>query len=84
VDRFGNLITNFHADELGGLESGRFEMRVGRSRIKAVACSYAEGGPGELFVVVGSSGYLEIATNQGSAAGLTGCATGAEVKLKLG
>ena len=81
VDRFGNLVTNFRAEDLS---DGRFEMRVGRSRIKPVAGSYAEGRRGELLVVAGSSGYLEIATNQGSAAALTGCAAGAEVRLKLG
>ncbi len=81
VDHFGNLITNFRAEEL---PSGRFEMRVGRSRIEAVAGSYAEGKPSQLFAIAGSSGYLEIAANQGSAAGLAGAAAGAEVRLKLG
>ncbi len=80
VDRFGNLITSLRSRPL---ESGRFVMRAGRRRITATARSYAEGKPGVLFVIEGSSGYLEIAANQGSAAALTGAAAGARVELSL-
>jgi S-adenosylmethionine hydrolase len=79
VDRFGNLITNFAAAEFH-----QFEMRLGRRKVRRCVNSYAEGRPGELFVIAGSSGYLEIAMNQGSAAKATGCAAGAEVVLTLG
>ena len=81
ADRFGNLITNFRAEEV---RSARFEMRTRRRRISVLTRSYAEGKPGQLFAIAGSSGYLEIAMNQGSAAALIGAAAGAEVKLKLG
>ena len=40
-----------------------------------------DAGPGELFVVVGSAGYLEVAINQGSAAKTLGCEAGAPVEL---
>jgi len=80
VDHFGNLITNFRVEDLRG---GKFEMRVGRRKIVASARSYSEGKPGELVVIAGSSGHLEIATNQGSAAGLIGAAAGDHVKLRL-
>jgi S-adenosylmethionine hydrolase len=36
-----------------------------------------------LFVIAGSSGYLEIAANQTSAASLVGCSAGAPVELDL-
>jgi S-adenosylmethionine hydrolase len=38
---------------------------------------------GDLFVIAGSSGYLEIAANQTSAASLVGCTAGAPVELDL-
>ena len=44
---------------------------------------YAERGPGELFVIVGSSGYLEVSASQASAAKMLGCGVGAPVELRL-
>ena len=84
VDRFGNLITNFPAAGYAGLRTGGFEMRTGGRRVSTCLPSYAEGRQGELFVIAGSSGFLEIATNQGSAAKLTGSAAGGVVQLILG
>jgi S-adenosylmethionine hydrolase len=83
VDRFGNLITNFSAAEFAGLETRAFEMRAGARRITPFLRSYAQGKPRRLFAIAGSSGLLEISSNQASAARLTGCAAGAEVKLIL-
>ena len=83
VDRFGNLITNFAAREFPGINSRPFEMRAGAQRIHRLALTYAETDVGDLFVIVGSSGYLEIAANQTSAAGLLGCSAGAPVELEL-
>jgi len=78
IDRFGNLITNFHVDELPG---GRFELAVGPQRVTRVVGTFAEGTIGELVLVAGSSGYLEIASNQASAARIAGCGAGAPVDL---
>jgi S-adenosyl-L-methionine hydrolase (adenosine-forming) len=83
VDRFGNLITNFAAHEFAGINSRPFEMRAGTQRIHRLALTYAETEAGDLFVIVGSSGHLEIAANQASAAGLLGCSAGAPVELDL-
>ena len=83
VDRFGNLITNFAAREFAGVNARPFEMRAGTQRIHRLALTYAETEVGDLFVIVGSSGYLEIAANQTSAASLLGCSAGAPVELDL-
>jgi len=83
VDRFGNLITNFAAREFDGIKARPFEMRAGAQRIHRLALTYAETGLGELAVIVGSSGYLEVAANQTSAASLLGCSPGAPVELDL-
>lgn len=83
VDRFGNLITNLHIGRLSDLRSRAFEMRVGLQSIRRLALTYAETDIGEVFVIVGSSGYLEIAANQASAASLLGCGAGAPVVLEI-
>jgi S-adenosylmethionine hydrolase len=59
-------------------------LTVGRRKIAALAQNYAECSPGALFLIVGSSGYLEISVNQGSAAKQMGCKTGEPVKLTVG
>lgn len=81
IDRFGNLITNLHIDDFSWVATRPFELDVGLEKVRRFAHSFADGGPGELLVLVGSSGYLEVVVNQGSAAKLLGCGTGAPVEL---
>jgi S-adenosylmethionine hydrolase len=83
VDRFGNLITNFHLSEFGEIRTRAFEITCGLQHINRLALNYAETEPGELFVIVGSSGYLEVAANQDSAARRLGCGAGAPVDLEM-
>ncbi len=81
ADRFGNLITNFPTAQYPDLRTGNFEICCGRKRVEAWVSSYAEGQAGQLFAIAGSSGFLEIAANQSSAAKLTRCGAGAKVRL---
>ena len=83
IDRFGNLITNFPAADFPDLETRPFELSVGLETVARFARNYAERGPGELFVIVGSSGYLEVSASQASAAKMLGCGVGAPVELRL-
>ncbi len=83
VDRFGNLITNFDIAHFAALKTRPFEMRAGEACIHRLALHYAETAIGELFVIVGSSGYLEIGANQASAAAQLGCGAGAPVELEI-
>ena len=83
VDRFGNLITNLHIDQFAGVKTKPFELRIGLERIHRLALTYAETEIGDVFAIVGSSGYLEIASNQASAAKLLGCGAGAAVELEI-
>jgi S-adenosylmethionine hydrolase len=81
VDRFGNLITNFHADEFEDIRKGPFEISVGLQRVTRLALTFADCEPGELFAIIGSSGYIEVALNQSSAAKHLGCGPGAPVDV---
>ncbi len=83
VDRFGNLITNFHIGEFPVVETRPFEAAVGAERVRRFVRTFAECPAGELALMEGSSGFLEIAANQGSAAKRTGCGVGAPVELML-
>jgi S-adenosylmethionine hydrolase len=72
IDRFGNIITSLRSAS----HPGPITLRVGNAVIKRRAETYAEVPPGELFLIEGSSGYLEIALNQGSAAAFLAVAVG--------
>jgi len=83
IDRFGNLITNFRADEFARVYQQDFEVLAGLRAIEKVERNYASSSPGEVFFIEGSSGYFEIAASQASAAKILGCGVGAPVELRL-
>jgi S-adenosylmethionine hydrolase len=87
VDRFGNLITNVTPADVPALfmaKPGAFKIVVGSREITEIRATYAEGSPGEVFGIVGSMGYLEIAANRAAAAQVTGAGKGSEVSIILG
>lgn len=81
IDHFGNLITNFHSSDFPDLELHPIELKVGTRTISRVALSYADGS--DVFLILGSSGYYEVAANQASAAKLLGCSAGAPLELTI-
>ncbi len=83
VDHFGNLITNFHIGEFDVLRTRPFQLTCGQSAIGYLSETFAEGASGEPALIVGSSGYVEIAVNQGSAAQILHCGTGTPVDLAV-
>ncbi|MGP8244288.1 MAG: S-adenosyl-l-methionine hydroxide adenosyltransferase family protein [Bryobacteraceae bacterium] len=83
IDRFGNIVTNFEAADFPGLEMRDFALQMGPHEVNVLARTYAECGPGELFAIVGSSGYLEVSVNQASAAKAVGCEPGAPAELTV-
>ena len=76
VDRFGNLITNLRDWELGG--TGWRVVVAGRE-IAGLSPSYSA--MGDLGAIMGSTGYLEIAAPNASAAALLGARVGTAVAL---
>ncbi|HZQ25853.1 MAG TPA: SAM-dependent chlorinase/fluorinase [Terriglobales bacterium] len=86
VDRFGNLVTNIAAHDaplLFGADPSGFKIVVGKSEITEIKTAYAQGAPGQVFGILGSMGFLEIAANRGSAAQLLGVGKGTEVSILL-
>jgi S-adenosyl-L-methionine hydrolase (adenosine-forming) len=83
TDHFGNLITNFDSKTWQRLAAEPFEMRVGRHLVTRMASHYAEANTGELFVIEGSAGFLEVSLNRGSAAETVGTRPGDMLELRL-
>lgn len=86
VDRFGNLITNFAPEDVPALfqqPPAPFKITIGKKEISTLRPNYAEAAAGEVFAIIGSMGYLEIAANRGAAAQLLGVGKGTEVLIAL-
>ncbi|MFC4449425.1 SAM hydrolase/SAM-dependent halogenase family protein [Halorussus aquaticus] len=77
VDGFGNAVTNLP----GELLDGREEVSVG-GESAPVARAYAEVGPGERLVTVGSHGNVELAVNRGRGDEAFGVSVGDEVRVE--
>ena len=70
VDRFGNLLTNLRASDAASLRDGHLRFQIGKHTITRLLKTYVAGEPHEPFVILGSSGLLEVAVNRGNAAHL--------------
>lgn len=88
VDRFGNLITNVTPQDmpmLFGSEPPPFKISIGgKGQVSRIYTTYVEGSPGEVFGILGSMGFLEIAANRNSASQVLGVGKGSEVLITLG
>jgi S-adenosylmethionine hydrolase len=78
IDRFGNLVTNFHQENL----PERFVLKVSDELIEKHYKFYAEAKEGEIFSIIGSSGFLEISIFQASAAKRLNAFVGQKVILR--
>lgn len=87
VDKFGNVITNFSPDDLPQLFQENpppFKIVAGKVEITKLNLAYTQSAPGDLFAIVGSTGYLELATNRGAAAKIMGVDKGSDVGVVFG
>jgi S-adenosylmethionine hydrolase len=83
VDSFGNLITNFRTEDLpeATVKSGNIQLQVGTQAVTRLVDTFARGQNGEAVAYIGSSGYVEVAVNKGSAARTLGIGRGTAVVL---
>ena len=82
VDHFGNLITNIPAQLVDRQPA---TLAVGPARPEfALVRTYAEAEPGQTVLLVSSTGHVEIAVVQGSAAGRLAAAVGTPVVVGFG
>jgi S-adenosylmethionine hydrolase len=80
VDKFGNIITNLRRQDLG---SG-FTIRVAGLPITRFYSNFSEAEPGQFFALEGSTGFIELALNQGSAADKLKVGRGTEIEVESG
>ncbi len=83
IDHFGNAITNFSAAEFPTITSHRFSLRVGNHRISQFQKTFGAAPNGLCFAYIGSSGRIELAMKQASAAALLNARPGDPVTLRL-
>lgn len=84
IDHFGNCISNISAADLGQVKAPpeRMTVQVGPLRVGHLHTTYADVNPGEIVAMIGSTGMLEVAVNQGSAAAHLRAAPGTLVMVR--
>jgi S-adenosylmethionine hydrolase len=81
VDRFGNLITNIHSDQLSKNRPSR--VMIGHKfDLGYLRHAFAEVQAGQPLAYIGSSSFVEIAINRGSAAELFGVAADVTIRFR--
>jgi len=70
VDRFGSMVTNIREEQLhaGRGEQRSWDVLVNGTSIGTIRSAFCDVEVGTALAMIGGSGYLEIAINQGSAA----------------
>jgi S-adenosyl-L-methionine hydrolase (adenosine-forming) len=87
VDKFGNILSNLRPEDIPQLFTENppdFKIIINEHEITRLNLAYSMGKPGEVFAIVGSSGYIEICTNRGSAAKILNVNRGVDVGVMLG
>jgi S-adenosyl-L-methionine hydrolase (adenosine-forming) len=80
IDHFGNATTNIARESLGAIP--RLTVRVARKRLGRFKRTYYDAAPGSPLALFGSSGLVEIAVRDGSAAKQLGLRVGDPVVIK--
>ncbi|MCE5335393.1 MAG: SAM-dependent chlorinase/fluorinase, partial [Desulfobacteraceae bacterium] len=84
VDRFGNAVTNVPIKDLEEQAPAQdWTVAAGDIVITGLKGTYGQARPQEVLGLAGSSGFVEIAVNQGSAASLLGLGPGLKVQFLL-
>ncbi len=83
VDRFGNVILNVNNRWHSGLVPPDVTIAIAGRELSGLKKTFGEVPPGELLINFDSSGFLQIAQNQGNAARTLGVQVGDEVRIRL-
>lgn len=70
VDRFGNMVTNIHEEQLRAPRDAprSWKILVNGTSVGEIRSAFCDVVPGSALALIGGSGFLEIAVSQGSAA----------------
>ena len=85
IDGFGNVVSNLAEQDLqkaGFREGGSLSVMLGGKSLVLRFCSaYGEVQSGTALVLVGGSGFLEVAVNEGSASRMLGAKVGDSFRI---
>jgi hypothetical protein len=81
IDGFGNIISNLDWETCGQIATLPFQLKIGRTKVTHFSNTYGAVPAGRLFALKGSSGYVEISSNQSNAAVKLKVAPGFPVEL---
>jgi len=79
VDSFGNLITNIHKSII--TNKNNIKIKINDYEIDGISKNYDNGLKGEPLAVIGSSGFLEVAVNQGNASSFFNCSIDDQLEI---
>ncbi len=85
IDRFGSLVTNISEETWKGFVSRdkqEFQIIIKDKILNRICHTYSDVPQGELLVVIGSSGFLDISANCASAAEMLSAKPGETVRVK--
>lgn len=86
IDRFGNIMTNISEKNFLSFTEGdktqKMVAEIKRKTVTKFVNHYNQGLPGELIMLMGSSGYLEISINKGRAGDMLKTSPGDMVEIK--
>lgn len=82
IDRFGNLISTIHRQELADSHDWRVELSGTTINLPHISHTFADVAVGQPVAYIGSDGYLELALRNGNAAQEWGVGLGREVVLE--
>lgn len=77
IDCFGNLITNLKSEDL----PEKFTLKISGEKIEKLRDYFTEAEKGEIFMIPGSAGFLEIASFQNPAKDLLNAKIGQKIRL---
>ncbi len=85
IDHFGNIASNIRVENLGAAldKKEKIIARIGQHEIKGMVNTFGEKSPGELVVLMGSTGNLGISIVNGNAAAGLGVKVGDEISLTV-
>jgi S-adenosylmethionine hydrolase len=82
IDRYGNLVTNLEPAQLVALGApAELDFQIKGATIRGLRDHYAQVARGELIALVSSSGLVELAQREGSAAARLGVERGSPVRV---
>jgi hypothetical protein len=79
VDAFGNLTTDLLVEAI--IDPSQVTVRLGGWEVRGLVQAYGDRPPGELVALADSTGRLELAVVNGSAARLTGAIAGSGLEV---